>query len=82
MAVAFALLSTMDFDPFKKHTRPKTLNFISTFPQYRRQGYAFKLLEHIKERCQFMAVCSNDQSVNLFVKSKCNAHGNDTFTYP
>lgn len=84
--VSFVLLSTMDFDPLKKHSNPKTLNFVYTFEEHRRKGYAEKLIKHVKTLVQFSAFCSNEASEKLFAKSGCTNHGdvNNTtmFRYP
>lgn len=84
--VSFVLLSQMDFDPFNKHTKPKTLNYIYTLDEHRRKGYAAALVEHVKERDQFSAFCSNEASENLFKKCKCKNYGemcsNVMFRYP
>ena len=44
------LLSKIDFDPFGKHSNPYLINYIYTFPEYRRFGYASKMLSYIKSK--------------------------------
>lgn len=70
-AVSFALMSTMAYDPCGKHDRPNTLNYIFTLQNYRRKGYAYKLIQHIKSRHQFSAFCYETSAINLFDKCRC-----------
>jgi Acetyltransferase (GNAT) family. len=84
--VSFALLSKMNFDPFNKHSNPKTLNYIYRLEAHRRKGHATALVDHVKEREQFSAFCSNETSENLFKKCKCKNYGemycNVMYRYP
>ncbi|CAG9831341.1 unnamed protein product [Diabrotica balteata] len=72
---SFVLLSKCDFDPLGHHDAPRVLDYIYTLPKYRRKGYAYKLMEHVKKNNQFTAFCSNDESERLFLKCKCINHG-------
>ena len=86
--MSFALLHKCDFDPLKTHTNPHVLDFVYTFPEYRRNGLAHKLLLHVKETNNITAFCNNDKSELLFKKAgyiltnydvPCNL---PTFRYP
>ena len=63
------LLSKIDFDPFGKHSNPYLINYIYTFPEYRRFGYASKMLSYIKSKNETTAICNGDKSIDLFKKS-------------
>ena len=65
----FALLSKMDFDPMKEYNNPYTLNYIYTFPVYRRDNLAYNLLCNIKEKEQLTAFTTDEVSDELFKKS-------------
>ena len=67
--MCFVLLSEMDYDPLKEYMKPFTLNFIYTFPEYRRNNLAYYLLNYIKTKEQLTAFTSNDTSDQLFKKS-------------
>ena len=62
-------LSKIDFDPFGKHSNPYLINYIYTFPEYRRFGYASKMLSYIKSKNETTAICNGDKSIDLFKKS-------------
>lgn len=84
---SFVLLSKCDFDPFNKHSNPYILDLIYTFEQFRRNNYAFQLLNYLKNNNDITAFCSNYFSVNLFHKvgyiltnyPNCDI---DTFRFP
>jgi len=63
------LLHRCDYDPRGQHTSPMLIDFIHTFPEFRQQGFAFKILSHIKEREQLSALCSSEASEKLFEKA-------------
>jgi len=66
---SFVLLSKMDFDPMNKYNNPYTLNYIYTFPDYRRKNFAYILLCNIRKKEQLTAFTSTDISDKLFEKS-------------
>ena len=67
---AFAILHKMDFDPLNIFKNPYLLDLIYVFEQYRRKGYALKILEKLKDnREELTMFCSNDSSINLFKKA-------------
>ena len=63
------LLSKCDFDPFKKYSNPYLIDYIYTFPEYRRFGYASKILSYVKSKKETSAMCNGDKSEELFKKS-------------
>jgi len=50
---SFALLSKMEKDPLRKHLNPYHLNYIYTFENERRKGYAYNLSLEIKKRTRY-----------------------------
>jgi hypothetical protein len=64
------LLSKCDHDPEGKHTTPYILDFIYTFPEYRRNNFAYRMLIYIKPKEQITTFCSNDESEKLFKKAE------------
>ena len=74
--VAFAILHKMDFDPFNIFKNPYLLDLIYVFEQYRRKGYAMKILEKLKDNKEELTMfCSNEASINLFKKAGYNYMG-------
>ncbi len=67
--VSFCLLSKMNRDPLKTHKDPYYLSYIYTFENYRRQKFALKLLENIKNDLETTVFCTNDNNKDLFEKS-------------
>ena len=63
------LLSKCDFDPFKKYLNPYLIDYIYTFPDHRRLGYANKILEYVKTKKEMSAICNGEKSEELFKKS-------------
>ncbi|AAC97697.1 ORF MSV192 hypothetical protein [Melanoplus sanguinipes entomopoxvirus] len=61
--ICIVLLSHCDFSD-KKYI----LNYIYTLKNYRRQGYAFKLVNYIKHKINFSVFCMNYESKKLFEK--------------
>ena len=67
--LAFAILHKMDFDPLKRYNKPYIFDLVYTLEKYRRNSYALKILEKLKDnKEELSALCSNDASVNLFKK--------------
>ena len=70
---SFVLIRNCDFDPLKtitiEHTKPKLINYIYTFPEYRQNNLAYNLLSHVKEYDETTAFCSSEESRNLFEKA-------------
>ena len=66
--LTFVLLHTMDYDPINYHTKPLLLDFVYTFTNHRRRGYAMKLKNKIKKKNQITEFCNCDESVELFKK--------------
>lgn len=82
IAKSFIILSKMDYDPIGDHINPYMLDFIYTFPQYRREGYAYRLLAHIKTREELSVYTDNDDSNNLFKKADFVEIYPNFFVYP
>jgi hypothetical protein len=66
---SFCILHKMDFDPASKHSNPWILDMIYTPSEYRRRGFATKILQSIRTRYDITAFCSNESSENLFKKN-------------
>lgn len=75
--VTLILLSKCNFDPYEQHEVPFTLNYIYTFPEFRRKNFACKMLLYVKKKEQMTAYCSNEESENLFKKAEFVFSGND-----
>ena len=67
--LSFCLLSNMKHDPLKIHEFPCYINYIYTFENFRRKGYAYQLLLEIKKREHTTIFCTDDISKNLFIKA-------------
>jgi len=67
---AFKIFHLTDFDPLREHTKPYVIDYIYTYPEYRRRGLAKSLIDKItKERkYECTAFCDNDNSIKLFEK--------------
>ena len=78
----FSLLRKCDYDNYFQHTNPYVLNYIYTFPEYRNNKYAYKLLLFIRKKTNehITAFCDNEISESLFTKAKFKKM-NDTSTY-
>ena len=68
--VSFALLHKTDRDPYRKHKNPYVLDYIYTYTNYRNMGHAQSLINKIKQKHEFKALCSSDLSSLVF--HKCN----------
>ena len=76
-----ALLSKCDYDPMHQHSNPYTLNYIYTYPNHRRLGYACKMLIYLKSKEQTTAFCDSDESEALFAKAQYIDYGGP-YRYP
>lgn len=58
----FILLHLTDFDPFGERTKPYVIDYIYTYPKYRRRGLATSLIGVITEERNYgrTALCDND----------------------
>ena len=68
--VSFALLHKTDRDPYRKHKNPYVLDYIYTYTNYRNMGHAQSLINKIKEKYEFTALCTSDLPSMVF--HKCN----------
>ena len=66
--VSFALLHKTDYDPYRKHKNPYVLDYIYTYTNYRNMGHAQSLINAIKQKHEFTALCSSDLSSLVFHK--------------
>jgi GNAT superfamily N-acetyltransferase len=84
--ISFVLLSTSDFDPLDIHNDIKFIHYIHTFPNYRRKGYASKLIKKIQYDNNFYTFCETKESKLLFINNNClqvrNYMGIYLFRYP
>lgn len=62
--ISIALLSNCDYN-----NTLYILNYIYTLKKYRKQGYAFALINYIKHKINFIAFCMNYESEKLFEKA-------------
>ena len=46
---SFGMSTKLSKDPLKTHSNPIYLNYIYTFPEYRRQGYAYFIVTELKK---------------------------------
>jgi len=70
---SFVILRECEFDHLKnmtnEHTKPKLISFVYTFSDYRQNGFAYKLLSHVKQYDETTAFCSSNGSRKLFEKA-------------
>jgi GNAT superfamily N-acetyltransferase len=67
--ICIAVLHKIDFDPLHKFNKPPLLlDYIYTFPEYRRHNYAYKLIINLIQKNKIIGFCCNDESIKLFVK--------------
>lgn len=67
--LSFALLTLMKRDPMKTHTNPHYFNYIYTFEENRRKGYALELAKYLKDLVEVTVFSTDDISSNLFEKA-------------
>ena len=79
-----AVLHKIDFDPLHKFNKPPLLlDYIYTFPEYRRQNYAYKLIINLIQKNKIIGFCCNDESIKLFVKCGFSYHSdNEMVRFP
>ena len=76
--ISFALFKMLKKDPLKVHTRPSYLNYIYTFPKYRRQKYATNFLIELKQIEEITVFSTDDIVTNLLIKAGFNFASKDT----
>ena len=69
---SYALISRLERDPMKIHNNPFYFNYIHTIKEYRRKGYAYYLVSHIKSNTEITVFCTDDIVQNLFKKAEYN----------
>ena len=73
--VSFAILHKTDFDPYRKHKKPYVLCYIYTYEQYRNKGHAQSLIQEIKTKQEFTALCNSNLSYLVCQKCGLKEHG-------
>lgn len=72
---SFALISKLVYDPEQKHINPYYFNYIYTFEDERRKGYAYNLVTDVKDREELTVFCIDDITTNLFQKAGYTMNG-------
>ena len=67
---SFGMSTKLGKDPMKTHKNPVYLNYIYTFPNYRRLGYAYFIATELKKTENITVFCTDDISQNLFKKAE------------
>ena len=81
--ICIALLHKIDFDPLYIFDKPPLLlDYIYTFPEYRRQNYACKLIIKLIQKNKIIGFCFNNESIKLFVKCGFSHNSNDMVRFP
>ena len=80
----FVLLSEVNHDPLEQHLKPFVLNYIYTFPEFRRKKLALGMLNCIKKEGKITTFCVDEISANLFTGAGYNrsSDNNEMFKYP
>jgi len=73
----FAILTNIEKDPLKIHNNPHYLNYVYTFDKYRRNGYAFNILNEMKKSENITVFCTDDIIKNLCIKAQFVYHNHD-----
>ena len=80
---SFATLTMMKKDPLNIHSHPKQLQYIYTFDENRRKGYATHLLHELKKIENTTAFVTDDNVRGLFTKAGYNFHAYDSlYSFP
>ena len=74
---AFALVHLTDCDPLGEQSDPYVIDYIYTYPKFRRRGVASSLIDIIikNRKYECTAFCNSDNSINLFKKCGFNEFG-------
>ena len=75
--VSFAMFTNLNRDPLKVHSKPTYLNYVYTFPKYRRLGFATNFLLRLKQREEITIFSTDDITTNLCIKSGFNFSNKD-----
>ena len=76
--ISFVMLKMLNKDPLKVHTRPSYLNYIYTFPRYRRQKFATNFLLELKQTEEITVFSTDDIVTNLLIKAEFIFSSKDT----
>jgi hypothetical protein len=75
--VSFAMFTNLKRDPLKIHSKPTYLNYIYTFPKYRRLGFATNFLLRLKQLEEITIFSTDDITTNLCIKTGFNFSNKD-----
>jgi len=75
--VSFAMFTNLNRDPLKVHSKPTYLNYVYTFPKYRRLGFATNFLLRLKQLEEITIFSTDDITTNLCIKSGFNFSNKD-----
>jgi len=75
--VSFAMFTNLKRDPLKVHSKPTYLNYVYTFPKYRRLGFATNFLLRLKQLEEITIFSTDDITTNLCIKSGFNFSNKD-----
>ena len=75
--VSFAMFTNLKRDPLKVHSKPTYLNYVYTFPKYRRLGFATNFLLRLKQLEEITILSTDDITTNLCIKSGFNFSNKD-----
>ena len=75
--VSFAIFTNLKRDPLKVHSKPTYLNYVYTFPKYRRLGFATNFLLRLKQLEEITIFSTDDITTNLCIKSGFNFSNKD-----
>lgn len=75
--VSFVMLTNLKRDPLKIHSKPTYLNYIHTFENYRRLGFATNFLIRLKQLEEITIFSTDDITTNLCIKSGFNFSNKD-----
>lgn len=67
---SFVLITKLNKDPEKKHKNPVYINYIYTFNEFRKKGFALQLLNELKIIEEMTVFCTDDIAKNLFIKAQ------------
>ena len=76
---SFVLITILSKDPEKKHKNPVYINYIYTFPEFRKNGFALRLLEELKIIEEMTVFCTDDIAKNIFTIAKFKNYKMDPF---
>lgn len=67
---SFVLLTKISKDPEKIHKNSVYVNYVYTFNEFRKKGFALRLLNELKIIEEMTVFCTDDITKNLFIKAQ------------